>query len=704
MSRTCCVTKSSDIGRAATEAKSLCRSTATARRWQDSRASRTFPGRYFLGIPPRPIWTSSTTSTKSPAWVSDGLKRRTDSEERQGIASAADARLLSLIYACSKNKDLVGGTRLHAELQKRGLAGKNYSDALITMYAKCGEIQRAQTLLDMHNSSRIIPWTALIEGYARQGKGQNAFNCFQQMQYEGICADAVTYASLLKACGAIRAIDKGRQIHDEVSRRGLLEHDLVLGGALVDMYVKCGALTQAQIVLESLPSLNVILWSALIAGYAEKGQGKEALECYKLMQRDNIPPNAVTYACILKACAVMGDNVKGKEIHDEISRLGLLERDSILGGALVDMYVKCGALPQAQSVLEKLPSANAILWSALIAGYAQTGQGQEALDCFGKMQHKGIHPDAVTYASIVRACAVIGDINRGKQVHEEILREGLLEDNIVLGGALVHFYAKCGVLLQARSILEKLPSRNAILWSALIVGYAQCGQGEQALECFDRMLGESITPDPVTYLCILNVCATLGAIDKGKQIHDEVSRQGLLEHDLVLGNALVDMYAKCGDLQQAQNVLEKLPSRDVVSWNSLIAGYARKGQGEQAFESIGQMQHEDILPDVVTFICLLHLCSRQGLVEKGQDLFDNMGTMHNVWPNMACFKCMVHFLGRCGHLIKAVEVIRQMRCSANPTIWLCLLVGCQKWADVNVGIWALQQARELDKCIGQRAL
>ncbi|KAI5065495.1 hypothetical protein GOP47_0020190 [Adiantum capillus-veneris] len=767
-------------------------------KWWDNRSSKRSPKQpdFKHKLTKEPLWVDSR---KNPSWVKDELYRLGFSVEQCiGAARGADAFSPSLIWACCKNKDLMTGSRIHHELQRRGLLDSNYSDALVTMYAKCGELQKARALLDRNKSSSVIPWTALIGSYARQGEGQNALDCFEQMQYEGVCPDVVTYMGILKACSVIGAIDKGKHIHDEISRQGLLEHNVALGGALVDMYAKCGALPQAQSVLEKLPSRNLIAWNALIGGYAQKGQGQKALDCYEQMQGEGIPPNAVTYVCILKACAVMRAINKGKEFHDEISRYGLLEHSIVLGGALVDMYAKCGALSQAHSVLDNLPSPNLVSWNALIGGYAQDGQGQQALDCFEQMQHAGILPDPVTYVCSLKACAAIGAIDKGKQIHDEILMRGLLDHNTLLGNALVDMYAKCGDLLRARSMLEKLPSRNVISWSALIAGYAQKGQGQQALECYKQMQQEGIVPDAVTYVSILKscavmraidkgkqvhkeilrqgllehsvvlggalvdmyakcgallqaqsvlknlpfcdvatwnaliteyaqndegqkalecyeqmqqkgtrpdavtyvgilkACAVIGAIGKGKQIHDEISRQGLLEHNIVLGGALVDMYAKCGALSQAQSVLDKLPARNVVLWNMLITGYAKEGQGEQALECFEQMQLDGILPDIVTFRCLLNLCSHLGLLEKGQELFDSMGATYDLNPDIDCLTCMVDLLGRAGHLVKATEVIQQMPVLANSVTFISLLGACRKLLDVNVGTWAFEQAIELD--------
>ncbi|MCO5600515.1 hypothetical protein L7F22_054628 [Adiantum nelumboides] len=277
----------------------------------------------------------------------------------------------------------------------------------------------------------------------------------------------------------------------------------------------------------------------------------------------------MTYTCILKACAAIGKIDKGKQIHFDILRLWLLERHVKLGNALVDMYAKCGALRQAEIVLENLPSCNVISWNALLLGYVQNGQGQQALHCFEHMQHEGICPDVVTYLCILKACAMIGVIDKGKQIHDEIIPQGLLENDVGLGGALVDMLS------------------------------------QKAFDCFHQMRHEGIFPDKVTFLCILKACAVIGAIEKGKQIHDQILMQGLLEHHVVLDNALVDMYAKCNALHLAESVLEKLPSCSVVSWNALIAGYAQNGQGQQALDYLERIQDfemEDAMKADAAFI------------------------------------------------------------------------------------------------------
>ncbi|KAH7435784.1 hypothetical protein KP509_06G079700 [Ceratopteris richardii] len=463
------------------------------------------------------------------------------------------------------------------------------------------------------------------------------------------------------------------------------------------MYVKCGELEKAETLLYLHKSKLAFAWTAVIAGYTHQGRGQSALDCFKQMQHEGILPNSVTYKCALKACALIKSTDIGRDIHKKVSSRGLLQEDPGLGNALVNMYVKCRAISDAQKVLEELSSRDVVSWNILISGYIQEDEVEQALDCVEQMQHKGILPDLVTYVSALKACAKIRAIEMGRHFHQEITMQGLLQNNIELGGALVNMYAKCGKISEAQRVLEELPFRDVISWSALIAGYVEEGQAEQALKCSDQMQHEGIVPDAVTFVYMLRACAILRETKRGRRIHVEIVRQGLLQNDIILGNALVDMYAKCGEVSVARCILEELPFRDVVSWNTLIAGYVQEGELEHALNCFEWMQIDGILPDAVTCACVLNVCSQQGLIQKGQTLFMNMITKYGVKPSLESYTCMIALFGHAGHLEKAVRLVQEVSAAGSTTLWHALMGSCQKSADVNVAEWVFEQAESLDK-------
>ena len=223
---------------------------------------------------------------KNPCWVLEELRKRGDftsnlqvvrkvkNDREVGIASIA------LLKACAKKKDLHRGISLHGDMLKTGLIGRNryVRSTLISMYAKCGLVAKAQQVLEGLPIRDAITWNVLIAAYAQQGQCDAALNCFEQMQSEGLVPNVVTFISALRACGKTRMVYKGQKIHEEIVNKGLLKKHINLGNALVDMYAKCGAFTKAQEVLDDLPFQDVISWNSMIAAYAQQGKSENAMK------------------------------------------------------------------------------------------------------------------------------------------------------------------------------------------------------------------------------------------------------------------------------------------------------------------------------------------------------------------------------------------------------------------------------------------
>jgi pentatricopeptide repeat protein len=296
----------------------------------------------------------------------------------------------------------------------------------------------------------------------------------------------------------------------------------------------------------------------------------------------------------------------------------------------------------------------------------------------------------------LKACGNTRAAGIGQEIHDKIVMRGLLKTDIALGNALVDMYVKCGMLAKAQEVLKELPTNNVISWSSLIAGYACQGDGQEALKCFEQMQNEGLSPNPVTFISILKACGSLGAIDRGKQIHDDVLSRGLLHKDVLLGTALVDMYAKCGFLTRAREVLEELLGRDVVSWNALISGYAEHGHCHEALVCFNQMHGEGLSPNVVTFLAVLTACSHSGLLDEAQILFGNMTGEYGFSPNVEHHTCMMGVLGCAGLFNNAISVIKAMPTSNYPGVWRALLGACRKWGNVELGKLAFDQALQLD--------
>jgi pentatricopeptide repeat protein len=591
------------------------------------------------------------------------------------------------------------GKEIHAEATKKGLSRNNLmlATALIDMYAKCGELAAAKIVSEQLPKRDVVSWTALIAGYVRHGFCDEALNFFSQMKSEGLVPNNVTFSCILKACSSRRSIKLGQEIHAEVEKQGLLEKDVVLGTTLVDMYGKCGMLHKAQQVFDRLPVRNVVSWTALIVGYVQHELGDEALASFVQMRREGFSPDATAFACVLKACGNLRRIDKGEEIHREIAELGLLEGDIVLRTALIDMYAKCGAIGKAQQAFDEIATPNVVCWNALIAGYVEHELAAEALRCFMRMRAMGPSPDAFTFACILKACGRSGSVEKGQEIHAELRKQGLLGKDQVLGNALVDMYARCGLIIEAQEAFDELPAQDAVAWNVLISGYTQRGLYDEALSCFQQMQENNLPPDEVTFACVLKACGSSGSARKGKEIHAELNLRCFLGRNAELGTALMDMYAMCGMIGEAEEMFEELPVRDTVSWNVLLSGYAQLGRAKRVLDTWKKMLENGSMPDAVTFVVLLSACSLSGLVEEGQICFSAMDSVYSFAPSLEHCACMVKLFGHLGQLGRAVMVIETVREADRVHLWSALIGSCQKSAYLDVGRWAFEQLLQLDR-------
>ncbi|KAJ7565309.1 hypothetical protein O6H91_02G056300 [Diphasiastrum complanatum] len=312
-----------------------------------------------------------------------------------------------------------------------------------------------------------------------------------------------------------------------------------------------------------------------------------------------------------------------------------------------------------------------VSWNAMIAGYAQQGLGKEALALYEQMKQEGMRTDDVTFVGLLKACASIAALEKGKQLHSHIIKSGF-ESDVILGSALVDMYARCGCIEEAREVFNNMNKRDLVSWNGMIAGYTQHGLGREALALYEQMKQEDVQPDKVTYVSLLKACATVAALEQGQQLHSEIIKSGY-QLDVVIGNTLVDMYAKCGCLEHARWVFNKTRERDVVSWNAMIAGYAHLGLGKPALALYEQMKQEGVKPDDVTYILLLKACASIAALEQGKQLHAHIiksGFELNVTVNSS----LVNMYAKCGSMEHARQVFNNIY-ERDVVSWNAMLAG-----------------------------
>eukprot|EP01018_Ginkgo_biloba_P039546 Gb_03570 [translate_table: standard] len=598
-----------------------------------------------------------------------------------------------LLQVCANMKALPEGKRVHARMLTSGFETSTLLPAkLISMYAMCGSVMNARQVFDKTPEPNVFIWNAIIRVYANNELCDEALTLYYQMEPAGVQPDKFTFPCVLKACASLLVLEEGKVIHEYIIANRF-ESDLFVGNALVAMYAKCGSIEEARRVFDEMHQRDVVSWNTIITGYTQIGNFDEALELFFQMELTGIKPNLVTIASVLPASAGLANLDQGKEIHNYIIVSGY-RTDIFVDNALIDMYGKCGSIGFARQLFDKMSKRDVVTWSSMIAGYTQNGHGEEALKIFRQMLMGDVKPNSVTIVSVLPACSNIEALEQGKEIHGYIIRRGL-DFRVTVGNSLVDLYAKCRIIEIARIVFDKMCERDVVSWNAMITGYAQNGYSDEALKVFRQMEVAGVKPDSVTIVSILPACADLAALQQGKEIHVHIIRNGFELH-VSVENALIDMYAKCGSIQVARHVFDKMPQRDVVSWNSMIAGYGMHGYGVDALAVHYQMQRACIEPDYVTFIAVLFACSHAGLVDEGLQCFDCMSRDYNITPRIEHYACLVDLLGRAGQLDEAWELIEKMPFDPDAGVWGALLSACRIHRNIELGEIAAEHLFELE--------
>ncbi|KAI5070898.1 hypothetical protein GOP47_0013149 [Adiantum capillus-veneris] len=406
------------------------------------------------------------------------------------------------------------------------------------------------------------------QGYAQQEDGITAFGLFKRMQQENIKADKVTILGALKCCASVGAVLQAMQLHHNVCHDGL-EADMLLGSSLVDVYAKLVCLKEAGVVFSGLQSLDVVSCSAMISGYVQQGLWFQSINLYDLMVQKNIKPDNISFACVLKACCQIGVINDCKLLHDQIIRVDL-NSDVLVGNALVDMYAKCGRLPEARYVFNTLPARTLASWNTIMTGYADNDDGFQVFELFELLQRKGLVANRVSYLSVLKASSSLGSIVHGFFIHDQIVRNSL-EADLVVSNMMVDTYARCGGLKEARAVFGSLPNRNVVSWSALIAGYAQHRGLESAQHYLHGMLQSGVNPVSKTFTSILGACSNGGQVEDGhyyfRLMREEYGIAPSIEHC----NCMIDILGRAGCLEDGQKFLHSMPILpNIATWMSLL--------------------------------------------------------------------------------------------------------------------------------------
>ncbi|XP_058183274.1 pentatricopeptide repeat-containing protein At1g08070, chloroplastic-like [Rhododendron vialii] len=476
---------------------------------------------------------------------------------------------------------------------------------------------------------------------------------------------------LLNSCSSLSDL---KRIHALVLANGS-HRNLLLSTKLITLACSLAPkMDYARQMFDVMPEKDVFVWNNLIRGYANLGPCQEALMLYRDMHRIGLLPDRYTFPFVFRSCAVLSALREGREAHCNVIKNGF-DLDVFVQSSLVTMYSQCGETLSSELVFGEMVVRNIVSWTSMIAGYVQNGLFEKGLGLFREMIALGTQPNAVTLVSVLPACAGLEFFNLGSLVHGYAVKLGV-DSDISLTNTLIALYGKCGIVDTAKCLFDQMPVRSLVSWNSMIATYEQNNAGGNAIQLFHRMEIENVEFDYITMVTVISACANLGALNTGKWVHELVRSRGL-ETNVSIANALIDMYAKCGNIDLARGVFNSFPRKSVVSWTSIIGACASHGHVDDALKFFSKMKEEEIMPNSFTFMAVLTACRHSGLVEEGRKHFESMRKDYSIGPGLEHCACMVDLLGRAGQLAEAYEFIHSMPSEPNSDVWGALLGACR---------------------------
>lgn len=455
------------------------------------------------------------------------------------------------------------------------------------------------------------------------------------------------------------------------------------------MYWKCGELGNALKVFDDMTVRDTISWNSIISGFLANGEFELGFGYFKEMLGSVIYRfDQASLTAVLSACDGIDYLGVCKMLHGLVTSAGY-DTEITVGNALITSYFKCSCFDSGRRVFDEIMERNVITWTAVISGLVQNEFYEEGFNLFVKMRSGLVSPNYLTYLSALSSCAGLQALKEGCQIHAIVWKLGIQSDMCV-ESALMDMYSKCGSLDDAWRIFKLAQMTDEVSMTVLLVGFAQNGFEDEAIQIFVKMVKEGIEIDANTISAVLGVFDTGTSLGLGKQVHSLVIKKAF-GANIYVNNGLINMYSKCGELEESVKVFTKMQQKNQVSWNSIIAAYARHGDGFKALLLYEEMKSQALKPTDVTFLSLLHACSHVGLVHRGMEFFDSMQKLYRITPRMEHYACVVDLLGRAGLLNEANSFIKGLPMKPNALVWQALLGACGIHGNMKMGKYAADQ-------------
>nr|XP_025689762.1 pentatricopeptide repeat-containing protein At4g19191, mitochondrial isoform X1 [Arachis hypogaea]XP_025689763.1 pentatricopeptide repeat-containing protein At4g19191, mitochondrial isoform X1 [Arachis hypogaea] len=544
------------------------------------------------------------------------------------------------------------------------------------------------------NFSTLSFWNSNIRQAVNQGHAQKALLLFRQMKQTGVTPNGSTFPFVAKACARISRLRNSKMIHAHVAK-SCFQSNVFVQTAMVHMYIKCGHLEDAHHVFVGMPTRDIASWNAMLAGFSQRNLVDRFFCLLREMRHTGIHPDSVTVLLLIQSVLDLKNPNFVNAVHCFAIRIGV-HIDVSVANTLIAVYAKCGDLCSSEIVFDEIDSSirSVVSWNSMIAAYANFEKYDKAVDCYKGMLDCGLLPDISTILNLLSSCVQPKALFQGLLIHSHGIQLGCDADVCVVN-TLISMYSKCGDVHSARLLFDGMSVRTCVSWTVMISGYAEKGYMDEALNLFNTMEASGENPDLVTVLALISGCGQTGSLELGKWIDNYSINKGLKEN-IVVCNALIDMYAKCGSFSNAKELFYSMSNKTIVTWTIMITACALSGDVKDALDLFLVMVQMGMKPNHITFLAVLQACAHGGLLERGLECFSMMTQKYGIRPGIDHYSCMVDLLGRKGQLREALEIIECMPFEPDAGIWSALLSACKLHAKMEMAKYVSERLFQLE--------
>lgn len=568
-----------------------------------------------------------------------------------------------LIASVVRLKSLAIGKLIHTHIRINGYENNEFLQTkLVHMYASCGSLEDAHQVFDEMPTSSVYAWNALLRGNVIMGgrRYDETVKTFSLMRELGIGLNVYTFSCLMKTLGGASALFQGLKTHGLLIKNGLVD-DSIISTGLIDMYFKCGKTRLAHQVFREVGNdqRDVVLWGAMIAGFAHNRLHVEALEYLRWMVKEKISPNSVILTTILPVISHVQSRKLGQGVHAYVIKTKEYSKQLFIQSGLIDMYCKCGDMVSGRKVFYGSLERNTISWTALMSGYAANGRLEQALRSIVWMQQERFKPDIVTINTIIPVCEKLKALKHGKEVHCFAVKHDFTRQ-VSITTALMMMYAKCGCHSYSVKLFDNLDRKNVISWTAMIESYVANGCFDEAIGVFRSMVVSKHRPDSVTTSRMLSVCGEMKALKLGKEIHGQVLKKDLGSVPFV-SSEIVRFYGACGEISKAVMAFEMIPVKGSMTWTAIIEAYGCNCCYREAVNIFSEMIRRGFVPNQFTFKVILCVCEEAGFVDEACKVLELMRKRYKAEVREEHYSSIIRLLTSAGRTQEAERFSRLMK-------------------------------------------